>query len=157
MVWKGQNSIGIYMHKLSTYNRSRRVTDTRHSATDTIPDFESSTRTRGPISSQQTRSTAHTCPQCHSWATLPPQHTAACKTDMHRQPEHGSRHNCAHPQPHTCTTLQHLQAGPCCPIMLPSAPPCIPCRHPSGQSSHGRRIPHAVGRHHVVVAHQTTE
>ena len=61
---------------------------------------------------------------------------------------------------HTLTHAQHLATsarGPLLPNNATLCPPCIPCRHPSGQSVHGRRIPHAVGRHHVVVAHQTTE
>ena len=42
---------------------------------------------------------------------------------LHRQPEHGSRQNCARPQPRTCTHGKSLQTSPCHPTKLPSAPP----------------------------------
>ena len=114
------------MHKLSTYNRSRRVTDTVPQTRSQISKVRHARVDPFRANRHAAQCTLVPTPQCHSWATLPPQHTATCKTDMHRQPEHGCRHNCAHPQPHTCTTLQHLQEAPCCPIMLPSAPPASP-------------------------------
>ena len=115
------------MHKLSSYstcNRSRRVTDTVPQTRSQISEVRHARA--DPFRANRHAAQCTLLPQCHSWATLPPRHTATCETDMHRQPEHGSRHNCARPQPHTCTTLQHLQEGPCCPIMLPSAPPASP-------------------------------
>ena len=112
------------MHRLSTCDRDRRVTDTERRHDDRISKVR---RARAdPFRAMRHAATCTLPPQCHSWATPPPRGTATCEMGLHRQPKGGSRHNRARPQPHTCTTLQHLQEGPCCPIMLPSAPPASP-------------------------------
>ena len=135
------------MHRLSTCDRDRRVTDTERRHDDRISKVR---RARAdPFRAMRHAATCTLPPQCHSWATPPPRGTATCEMGLHRQPKGGSRHNRARPQPRTCTQCKRLQTCPCHPATLPSAPYLPPCRHPTGQTVHGRRISRAVGRHHV--------
>ena len=109
------------MHKLSTFNRSRRVTDTVTQTRSQISEFRHARA--DPFRANRHAAQCTLPPQCHSWATPPPRGTATCEMGLHRQPKGGSRHNRARPQPRTCTHSKSLQACPCQQTKLPSAPP----------------------------------
>jgi hypothetical protein len=90
------------MHRLSTCDRDRCVTDTVPQTRSQISQFG-----RGRADSIRSLRHAGTCklpPDCHSWAIPPPRGTATCETGVQRQPQDGSRHNHARPQPRTMST-----------------------------------------------------
>ena len=109
------------MHRLSTCDRDRRVTDTERRHDDRI--LKVQLARADPFRAMRHAATCTLPPQCHSWATPPPRGTATCEMGLHRQPKGGSRHNRARPQPRTCTHSKSLQACPCHQTKLPSAPP----------------------------------
>ena len=112
------------MHRLSTCNRGRRVTDKVPQTRRQISEVR---RARAdPFRAIRHAATCTLPPQAHSWTTPPPQGTATCDMGVHRQPKGVSSHNCARPQPHTSTHSKSLQKYPCHQTKLPSAPPPPP-------------------------------
>ena len=84
------------MHKLSTFNRSRRVTDTVTQTRSQISEFRHAR-------ADPFRANRHAaqCTLPPSWATPPPRGTATCEMGLHRQPEHGSSDTIVRVRSHT--------------------------------------------------------
>ena len=112
------------MHRLSTCDRDRRVTDTERRHDDKISKVR---RARAdPFRATRHAAKCTLPPKYYRWATPPPWSTATCEMGLHRQPKGSSRHNRARPQPRTYTHSKSLQACPWHPTKLPSAAPAPP-------------------------------
>ena len=113
------------MHRLSTCNRGRRVTDTVPQTRRQISEVR---RARAdPFRAIRHAARCTHPPQAHSWTTPPPQGTATCDMGVHRQPKGVSSHNRARPQPFTSTHRKVCNSAPATKQSFPLPPyDCIP-------------------------------